>query len=947
MRNGLPLANKMEEEVFLAQAKNTTITTPDTGKKSNAKGVPPKKPAPRRKAVAKRAPTVTTTKPKPVGRSDASFRLGRNVVPASYQIHLVPDLNRGHFRGEVLIQLDILKTTSAIEVHAADMEIDQVQILPTGGQIYRPNAPPPSATPAQRGARGRQLASSVTPKPGRETVEIKFANALRPGNYSLGIAFHAKLQKRLRGFYAAQSGNRRYAFTQLEAADARRCFPCFDEPDFKAKFTFSVTARSGFTVISNNPMRHSDTNPNGTTTWHFTETPKLSTYLCAVGVGELVSEEQRHVGTVPVRVWQVPEKSHLADFALECAVASLQLLEKYFGTPYPYEKLDLVAAPDFEAGAMENAGAVFFRETLLLVDPDTVTLSEKKRVAEVIAHELAHMWFGNLVTMKWWDDLWLNEAFATWMAFKIIDEWKPEWQMWKNFEPHRAAALGLDSLTHTHPIYAAVKNATEATENFDAITYEKGASVVRMVEHYLGRRPFQKGVRAYLKEHRESNAEGRDLWRALEKASGVEVEKLVKAWITQPGFPVVSLSPEDKGGKHGVRVHQERFLASPTTKVGKATPTTWPIPLVVRTPGRGKKALAREMVSKKSAWIALPGTAMPAWYHGNAAEGGFYRVQHDAEALAALRLGGGKHLAPVERMGLVGHEWALIRAGKAEVGNLLELLQAFADESDFEVLEAMSAPLATLDDQIANTAGDATRAKLQRWIRDTFGPAWRSLGWEGANDESSRLRRGALLRIVGLLGEDAQVAEEAAVRFNTYLEDATAIDPNLADALVAIAARNGDLERFTRLRASIEFAETPQERRRHQLALADFREPKTIDQSLNMTLTPEVATQDVSFLLMRSLANRVARPRTWNFIRDKWPTLVERLPPMMASRLVESTAALQTKEYRKEVASFFKSNPVPTGTRALKLALERFDIGEELRRRCGPQLQTWLENHQP
>ena len=929
----------------MAQAKKTTK---DSTKKSSSSSASKKKasaevkPTPRRKVVAKRGPTVATTKAKAPARSDISFRLSRNVVPSKYQVHLMPDLNRGHFRGETLIHIEIHKATQTIELHAADMEIDHAQIMPTGGQIYRPSAPPPGASPAQQGARGRVMATSITPRPGRETIEIRFPSKLPKGTWSLGLAFHAKLQTRLRGLYAAQSGNRRYAFTQLEAADARRCFPCFDEPDFKAQFTFSITARSGFQVISNNPMRHSETNPNGTTTWHFTETPKLSTYLCAIAVGEFESEEQRHVGTVPVRVWHVPEKGHLAGFALECAVASLQLLQDYFGIPYPYEKLDLVAAPDFEAGAMENAGAVFFRETLLLVDPDTVTAAEKKRVAEVIAHELAHMWFGNLVTMKWWDDLWLNEAFATWMAFKVIDQWKPEWEMWKNFEPHRAAALGLDALGNTHSIYAPVRNATEATENFDAITYEKGASVVRMVEHFLGEKKFRKGVRAYLKEHRESNAEGKDLWRALEKASGTDVQKMVRAWITQPGFPVVSLAPEEKDGEKGLRVQQERLLASPTTRAGKNSPTSWPIPLVVKTPGRGRKAATRAMVKRKSEFVPFSSGSTPRWFYGNADEGGFYRVQHEDEMLERLTADGGAHLAPVERMGLVGNQWALVRAGRAGLGSMMKLLQALAGETDFEVLEAMTAPLSALDDQVANAAGDATRAALQQWIRETWTPAWHDVGWDGEDDEATRLRRGALLRIVGLLGEDPRIAEEAASRFEAYLEDTTCIDPNVTDALVAIAARDGDLERFTRLRSSLEFAETPQERRRHQLALADFREPKTIDQSLNMTLTGEVATQDVGFLLIRSLGNRVARPRTWNFIRDKWEGLSERLPPMMASRLVEATAALQTREYRKEVASFFKANPVPTGSRALKLALERFDIVDELSRRTAPELETWL-----
>src|SRR5581483_9509968 len=297
--------------------------------------------------------------------------------------------------------------------------------------------------------------------------------------------------------------------------------------------------------------------------------------------GDLESSPERHVGKATVRVWSVPGKSALTEFALDAAVESLRRLETYFDLPYPYEKLDLVAVPDFEAGAMENAGAVFFRETLLLVDPKTITVAEKKRVAEVIAHELAHMWFGNLVTMKWWDDLWLNEAFATWMAFKIVDDWKPEWRMWNNFEPHRAAALALDALANTHPIYAEVENAAQATENFDAITYEKGASVVRMIEHYLGPQKFRVGVRSYIRRHREANAVAADLWRALEQASGQPVAQVAKVWIRQPGFPLVSLSLEERGESNAIAVKQERFLASPITRVPRSEAGVWPVPLVV------------------------------------------------------------------------------------------------------------------------------------------------------------------------------------------------------------------------------------------------------------------------------------------------------------------------------------------------------------------------------
>jgi puromycin-sensitive aminopeptidase len=911
-----------------------TVALPATTQRSTAastgRSLPPRnapQPPPTIIRAPRGGPRKSTAARK---RTDSSFRLPRDVAPETYHVHIIPDLNRAIFRGEEIIEVVLEKGRSSIQVHAAELEIDRAEIS------VRPAAPGEPLLTIE--------AVEFITHPGRETIELKFPRTLKPGRYNLNIAYHGEIRKKLRGLYAAQSGNRRYAFTQFEAADARRCFPCFDEPDFKARFTFSVTVRSGLTVISNNPVRRTDHNTNGTTTWHFTQTPLLSTYLCAIGVGELESEEQRHLGTVPVRVWHVPGKASMASFALDTAIASLQRLERYFGIPYPYDKLDLVAVPDFEAGAMENAGAVFFRETLLLVDPHSITAAEQKRVAEVIAHELAHMWFGNLVTMKWWDDLWLNEAFATWMAFKIIDEWKPEWRMWNNFEPHRAAALSMDALTNTHPIYADVSNAAEATENFDAITYEKGASVVRMLESYLGEAKFQKGVRAYIENNREGNAVAADLWRALEKASGQPVEKIADTWITQAGFPVVSFSREEAEAPGELSVRQEKFRASPLVK--KAGATSWPLPMVIKLPraGRGAKS-ERGLIQKARDTFTLKGDQTPDWYYGNADEGGFYRPLHDDACLAELTAHFQEYLEPVERMGLLNHQWAIVRAGQAPLASFLDLVEACRDEKEHEVLDTLAGPLGFLDDQVVEMAGNQGRARFHQWLGSIFGAGRTALGWDADPDEAQEkaLLRGSLFRIMGVLAEDREIGEEAATRLDAYLDDPTTLDANLADSFVNVVARDGDYERFTRMRAAIEFMRTPQERRRLQLALADFRQTRAVEQGLAMSLTPEIPTQDVGFLLIRYLSNRVARPAAWAFVQKNWEEIAGRLPPMMASRLIESTALLQTREERKNVAEFFKAHPIETGTRALRLALERFDVNEEFRERAGAEYVTWLE----
>jgi puromycin-sensitive aminopeptidase len=877
-----------------------------------------------KKTARRTRKTITGTRGKPSARkrgiakprvNDAEFRLSPHARPSHYAVHVALDLEAGTFRGEVSFDLETSRSQSSIELHAADLTIEKAEVL-TRSATH-------SATPV--------------PHPKRETVELRLAVAVPKGKATVRLRFSGPLQKHLRGLYAASSNGKRYAFTQLEAADARRFFPCFDEPSFKARFTLSVTTESRNSVVSNNPVARVENHRGGRKTVHFTTTPKLSTYLCALAVGELEASEPRFVGPTPIRVWHVPGKGHLTDFALEAAVESLTRLERYFSLPYPYDKLDLLAVPDFEAGAMENAGAVTFRETLLLVDPSTITLAEKKRVAEVVAHELAHMWYGDLVTMAWWDDLWLNEAFATWMAFRVIDDWKPEWRMWNNYAHHRATAFALDALENTHPIYAVVKSPAQATENFDAITYEKGAAVVRMIENYLGANAFRAGVRRYIRRHREGNATAGDLWRALEEASGQNVTRLARGWIEQAGFPLLIARRQDRNGRATLALAQTRFFANP-----KARPSgqRWPVPVVVK--WNGAREPLRQLMAKAKDQVSIAPAERVSWIYANANEGGFYHVLHDQETMAELRAALFEALTPVERLGLVGHQWAAVRGGHSGIETFLDLASSLTGETDFDVLDALSGALRFIDDQLLDTVGG--RVPFQRWLMARFEPAWRSLGWEPAPGEPDDLRllRASLLRLVGEVGESPAIAAEVPSRFTAYLSDRRSLEPNLADGLIGIAARDGDVTRYEQLLEAVRHAQTPQERRRFQLALGDFRLRELVARTLSLTLTDEISTQDVGLMYMRLLSNRAAREAAWAFLRRQWTSLSRRLPPMMVSRVIEATVSLQTRAHRSEVAAFFRAHPVPTAVRTLKQTLERFDLNEDLRRRSAKALQSWL-----
>jgi puromycin-sensitive aminopeptidase len=854
-------------------------------------------------------------------RMRGSYRLPADVRPLAADLHVVVDPTHSDaFSGDVLHQLELSRSKRTLELHAVGLTITKAH-----------------AEVGDRIVRGR-----VQTRPDRETVEIVLPEALPAGAALLFLEFKGKLASDLRGFYAARSGERKYAFTQLESTEARRFFPCFDEPALKARFRVSVTTAHANTVIGNNPVEKVVPREGGRKTVVFRQTPPLSTYLLALAVGELVASEPVHCGETEIRIWHVPGKESLTAFALDAARETLARLETYFDLPYPYEKLDLVAVPEFEAGAMENAGAVFFRETLLLVDPARTTTLELKRVAEVICHELAHMWYGDLVTMAWWDDLWLNEAFATWMAYQVVDAWKPEWRMWSTFQHDRSAALGMDALDSTHPIYIEVRSPSEATENFDLITYEKGASVVRMIERYLGAEVFRAGVRKYIREHREENTVAADLWNALSDASGQDVEPIMRAWIEQPGFPLLRLERVERGGKHVVRFRQERFRPNADKPARDAT-KRWPIPWVGRVGTAVGSRSVRQLLARSRGEFALEGEP-PRFLYGNAEEAGFLRPLHTAAELSAI----GQHLrelSPVERQGLVGHLSAELRAGHGDLASFLDFALALGGESDPDVLAALRPALESCARSARRSLGEVAERAFRARVAATFTPALNALGFAPAENESDDTRRlrAVLLALVGDVGESEPARAKATDLANAFLEDRTRVEPELAAIATTIAAARGDEALYERYAAARKTAPTPIEARRLLMALGEFRTRELVKRTLALNLTPEVSAQDVGLLLAAMYGNPSAAQPTWDFFRRRFKALRKKLPPALVARPIEASAALASRAARREIAAFFKQNPVPTATRAVKKALEQIDLTCAFDARVKPQLARWLE----
>ncbi len=851
--------------------------------------------------------------------NDAEFRLPRYVRPERYTIHLTPHLDDWTFEGEEDVVVALDRAVRQIELHAVDLQIDR----------------------AEAAVGRRRLPARVTYQPARETALLRFGETLPAGRATLRLAFRGPIGAGLRGLYRAEAEGRRYAFTQFEATEARRAFPCFDEPAFKARFAMSATVPAELVAISNGRPLDEQPGPTpGTKTVRFAATPRMSTYLVALAVGAMESTEVRiGRGGVPIRVWTVPGKVPLGAFALEAAEASHARLERYFGVKYPYGKLDLLAVPDFEAGAMENVGAIFFRETALLCDSASASVAAKKRIAEVVAHEIAHQWFGNLVTMEWWDDLWLNEAFATWIEFRTVADWRPDWNLWVDFQQEKAAPFSTDALASTRPIHAPVKSAAQASEMFDAITYEKGAAVLRMLENYLGPATFRDGVRRYIREHREGNATASDLFGALEQASGRRVRAIARDWIEQPGFPLLSVAAADGGARPHLRLEQRRFFADPDRAAGDGQ--RWRIPIVLRYAAGPRPHEQRALLSAERASLTLEAPRQPRWLYANAGESGFFRVLHDPDTFAGLIQNLYRALDPAERVGLVSNQWALTRAGHVEIEDFLIFLEAFRGETDRAVVEAIVDRLASVD---AFLVEPADRPAFAAFVEELFGPQLDELGWAPQPNESDdrRLRRAAVLQALGRLARRPAVVAEAERELERYWADMAAVDPNLVDVFVSIAAQQGDAARFDRYVARMDEDHTPQDRQRHLLGLGTFEDPALVQRALELSLTPRVRTQDVGLLLARLLGNRAGKEAAWDFVRARWAAVEQRLPPWPRRRLIAAAASLGTAEARREVEAFFREHPVDGAERTLQQTLEQLDLLVAFRARAVPRLQAWL-----
>jgi puromycin-sensitive aminopeptidase len=838
------------------------------------------------------------------------YRLPRNVVPTRYDLRLEPDLKTFTFAGEETVTLVVREATRDVLLNAAELSVDRAEIT----------------------ADGRALTGTVALEEATERCRLTFAEPLAPGTWRLRLVFRGTLNDKLRGFYRSSykdaAGNAHaLAATQFEATDARRAFPCWDEPAFKAVFASILVIDPALVALSNTAVREEAVR-DGRKVVRFADTIAMSTYLVAFVVGELEATEATPVGGTPLRVWCTPGKKRLASFGQAIGAYSLKLYEDYYGQPYPGDKLDLIAIPDFAAGAMENLGAITFRETALLVDEAAATHSELERVADVVAHENAHMWFGDLVTMSWWNGLWLNEAFATFLEMVAVDAWKPEWQRWTTFGVSRSAALSVDGLHSTRPIEYPVTAPKDADAMFDVLTYEKGASVLRMMEQYLGADVFRAGVRLYLERHKFANTETGDLWAALGDAAKQPIPEIMDGWIFRAGYPLVSARLD---GKELV-LSQQRFTYLPEPLGGEKASadagTLWQVPVQIRVTAGGKDTVRRLLLKEAEARLPLPDGFQAALV--NEGGHGFYRVRYAPELLARLveRLGA---LAAIERFNLVNDAWAAILAGLMPLADYLDLTARFRGERDKNVWAVLTGSFATLN----RIADDADRPRLQALVRDRVGPAVAELGWQPkpGEDELTRQLRGDLLRALGVLGDDSAAQAKAAEVFAAHHADPSAVDANVWAAVIAILGHAADEKRYDDFLARFKSAKTPQDEQRYLYALAACRAPALVEQTLGRTVNGEFRTQDAPFVVRSLLSAVHSRDRAWRFVQENWDEMTRLYPTTGVRRMCEGVTSLATPQWEQEVHRFFGERKIDLGGKTLRQYLEQLRIAVALRER--------------
>jgi len=842
-------------------------------------------------------------------------RLPENARPENYKLTFTPNLDQATFEGDETIAVRLLKPGSEITLNAVDIDFHDVTI--TSG----------SATQKAK----------VTPQKDKEMVVLSVEKPWAAGPSTVHITYSGILNNEMRGLYLGKDDHgRKYAASQFEATDARRAFPSFDEPDYKATFDITAVADKGLVAISNQKIVSDTAGPGDKHTVRFAKTAKMSSYLAALVVGNFEYIEGESDG-VPIRVYSTPGKKEMGTFALDVASNVLKYYDHYFGIKYPYGKLDLIGLPDFSAGAMENTGCITFREVILLIDEKQGSVGLKKEIAGVIAHEMAHQWFGDLVTMKWWDDIWLNEGFATWMSSKPIKAWKPEWNFNLDDVSGTGGTLSVDSLANTRPVHQAAETPAEIQELFDGIAYGKAASVLRMLEAYLGEETFRAGVNAYLQQHQYANATANDFWDTQAKTSKKPVDKIMPTWVKQAGVPIINVKAQCSGNSTNVTLTQQRYYFD-RSKFETANDQLWQIPLCLKGSAGGRSAKC-ELMTKKEETFTLPGCST--WVLANAGATGYYRAGYQPDAVRALANDAETKLSPAERISLQNDIWASVRIGHEPVGDYLAFAQGLQSDRNRAVLEDVLGRLNYIGEYVVS---ESDRNTYRTWLRQYLTPAMKEIGYEpkaGESDEQRTLRS-RLFDALGYDARDPETLEEARKIADKALADPASVDSEMAGGAFALAALNGDSAFYDQVMAATKNPKSPELYYTYLYTLPRFSDPKLLQRTLEFAISPDVRSQDALQVITSVMRNPAGRELAWDFIRSHWDPIAKAGGPFASAEVVGATGVFCDTGMRDQVTEFFSAHKVAAAERTYKQSIERINNCVDLKSQQEPQLASWL-----
>ncbi|XP_030490124.2 aminopeptidase M1 isoform X1 [Cannabis sativa] len=890
-------------------------------------------------------------------------RLPKFILPKRYRINLKPNLNSCKFTGSVSVDLTVLSETRFIVLNAANLsvKIASVSFIPKDLSLQSRGNLMWSLLFAGKiiwsfakaimnliiwllRGRSEESGSSGVFKPTKveifeedEILVLEFPQTLPIGDGILDIEFEGVLNDKMKGFYRStyeHNGEKKnMAVTQFEPADARQCFPCWDEPACKATFKITLDVPSDLVALSNMPII--EENVKGQIkTLSYQESPIMSTYLVAFVIGLLDYVEDHTSDGVKVRVYCQVGKTNQGKFALHVAVKTLELFKEYFGRPYPLPKLDMVAIPDFAFGAMENYGLVTYRETALLYDDQHSAAANKQRVATVVAHELAHQWFGNLVTMEWWTHLWLNEGFATWVSYVANDSLFPEWNVWTQFLNESIEGLRLDGLEESHPIEVEVPHVSQIQEIFDAISYKKGASVIQMLQRYIGAECFQRSLALYIKRHAFSNAKTEDLWAAIEEESGEPVNMLMSSWTKQTGYPVISIKVKDQK----LEIQQSRFLYVGSHGVGK-----WIVPITLccgsydnqinfLLESKSGALDMNEFGLAEAATAEGKGGSSLGWIKLNVNQTGFFRVKYDEDLAERLRYAiENKYLTATDRFGILDDAFALCMASQQSLSSLLTLMSSYSDELDYTVLSNLITVSYKVERIVASAIPELLDAIKQFFI-NLFRIAAETLGgWQPKDGEShlDAMLRGEILTALAVFGHE-QTLTEAIRRFNEYLIDRNTplLPPDLRmAAYVAVMQRTSAKNRsgYDSLLKIYRESDLSQEKTRVLSSLTSSPDPIIVLEALDFSLTSEVRTQDVVLVLNVS---KEGRETAWKWLKDNWEHISNTWgsSPLITRFINAIVSPFSSIEDAEEIEDFFANRTKPSMARTLKQSIERVRI---------------------